>query len=113
MSTARTDWPLASRSLTRWPPMNPPAPVTRVTSVTAPSIGAGPASVMWLAVGASFVTGASGFVGRHLTAALNDGPIVAPSRHDLDLLDGEAVVRAVAEAAPATVFHLAAQAHVG
>src|SRR3954464_3924917 len=38
MSTARTDRPLASRSLTRWPPMNPPAPVTRVTSVTEPRL---------------------------------------------------------------------------
>ena len=40
MSTARTDWPLASRSLTRWPPMKPPAPVTRVRSLTAPEVTA-------------------------------------------------------------------------
>lgn len=64
-------------------------------------------------MGASFVTGASGFVGRHLVAALGDGPVVTPSRDALDLLDPDAVLAAVAEAAPETVFHLAAQASVG
>src|SRR3954454_10339578 len=38
MSTARTEWPLASRSLTRCPPMKPPAPVTSVGSVTVPRL---------------------------------------------------------------------------
>jgi GDP-4-dehydro-6-deoxy-D-mannose reductase len=64
-------------------------------------------------VGATFVTGASGFVGRHLLAALDDEPIVAPSREALDLLDAEAVAAAMADAAPSAVFHLAAQASVG
>lgn len=64
-------------------------------------------------MGAAFVTGGSGFVGRHLIEALGDGPVVAPSRELLDLLDAEAVVAAVADAAPATVFHLAAEASVG
>jgi GDP-4-dehydro-6-deoxy-D-mannose reductase len=71
------------------------------------------AQVRSLGVGASFVTGASGFVGRHLIAALGDGPVVAPSREALDLLEAEAVAAAVAEASPAAVFHLAAQASVG
>jgi GDP-4-dehydro-6-deoxy-D-mannose reductase len=64
-------------------------------------------------VGASFVTGASGFVGRHLIAELGDAPVVAPSRGDLELLDAGAVLAAVGQAAPVTVFHLAAHASVG
>jgi GDP-4-dehydro-6-deoxy-D-mannose reductase len=52
-------------------------------------------------------------VGRHLIEALGDAQVVAPSRDALDLLDAGAVVAAVAEAAPTTVFHLAAQASVG
>ncbi len=60
----------------------------------------------------AFVTGASGFVGRHLLDAL-EGDVVAPSRAELDLLDAEAVRAAIAAAAPATVFHLAALASVG
>ena len=52
-------------------------------------------------------------LGHSLIEALGDGPIVAPSRDVLDLLDDEAVVAAVEEAAPAAVFHLAAQASVG
>ena len=64
-------------------------------------------------MGASFVTGASGFVGRHLIAELGAAPVVAPSRGDLDLLDAGAVLAAVGDAAPATVFHLAAHASVG
>jgi GDP-4-dehydro-6-deoxy-D-mannose reductase len=64
-------------------------------------------------VGASFVTGASGFVGRHLLAELGDSPVVAPDRAELDLLDAGAVTAAIADAAPETVFHLAAEASVG
>lgn len=60
--------------------------------------------------GDAFVTGGHGFAGRHLVALL-DAP-VAPSHAELDLLDAEAVTRAVAEAAPARVFHLAALASV-
>lgn len=73
----------------------------------------------------ALITGVGGFVGPHLVAALRhergralfglcrhpcDGegytPVVA------DLLDREAVARAVAEIAPTHVFHLAAQSHV-
>jgi GDP-4-dehydro-6-deoxy-D-mannose reductase len=62
--------------------------------------------------GAAFVTGGSGFVGRHLLAALGGGA-VAPTRAELDLLDGEAVRREIAATRPARVFHLAAHASVG
>jgi GDP-4-dehydro-6-deoxy-D-mannose reductase len=64
-----------------------------------------------VSAGGVFVTGGSGFVGRHLVALL-DGA-VAPERAELDLLDAEAVRRAVAAAAPERVFHLAALASVG
>jgi GDP-4-dehydro-6-deoxy-D-mannose reductase len=63
-----------------------------------------------VSAGRAFVTGGSGFVGRHLVPLL-DGA-VAPSREELDLLDAEAVRRAVAAAAPERVFHLAALASV-
>ena len=63
-----------------------------------------------MSAGRAFVTGGSGFVGRHLLALL-DGAI-APAREELDLLDGEAVRRAVAAAAAERVFHLAALASV-
>jgi GDP-4-dehydro-6-deoxy-D-mannose reductase len=62
--------------------------------------------------GAAFVTGGSGFVGRHLVAELGDRA-VAPPRSDLDLLDGDAVRHALAGARPGCVFHLAAHASVG
>jgi GDP-4-dehydro-6-deoxy-D-mannose reductase len=63
-----------------------------------------------VSAGGAFVTGGSGFAGRHLVALL-DGA-VAPPREELDLLDAEAVRRAVAAAAPERVFHLAALASV-
>ena len=63
-----------------------------------------------MSAGGAFVTGGSGFAGRHLVALL-DGA-VAPPRGELDLLDGEAVRRAVGAAAPERVFHLAALASV-
>jgi GDP-4-dehydro-6-deoxy-D-mannose reductase len=62
--------------------------------------------------GAAFVTGGSGFVGRHLVAELGERA-VAPPRTQLDLLDAAAVRRAVGEARPQAVFHLAAHASVG
>jgi GDP-4-dehydro-6-deoxy-D-mannose reductase len=61
--------------------------------------------------GAAFVTGGAGFAGRHLLALLPDA--VAPTRDELDLLDGTGVRAAVREAAPEVVFHLAALASVG
>jgi GDP-4-dehydro-6-deoxy-D-mannose reductase len=61
-------------------------------------------------VSGAFVTGGDGFVGRHLLALLDDA--AAPSRAELDLLDAEAVRRAIAAAAPERVFHLAALASV-
>ena len=64
-----------------------------------------------MGVGAAFVTGGSGFVGQHLLAELGDGAI-APAREELDLLDGDAVRRALADARPECVFHLAAHASV-
>ena len=64
-----------------------------------------------MAAGTAFVTGASGFVGRHLMDVLEDDA-VAPAHLELDLLDPEAVRVALAAAAPATVFHLAARASV-
>jgi GDP-4-dehydro-6-deoxy-D-mannose reductase len=68
------------------------------------------------------VTGASGFVGPHLAAALHArgarvvglaaGPAPATPLdgwHDADLLDADALARAVAAAAPQAVVHLAGQ----
>jgi GDP-4-dehydro-6-deoxy-D-mannose reductase len=73
------------------------------------------------------ITGARGFAGSHLaTHCLDEGATViglgrgeAPSGHLLDawisadLAHAGATLRAVAEARPERVFHLAAQAHVG
>ena len=59
----------------------------------------------------AFVTGGSGFAGRHLLGLLDAA--VAPGRDELDLLDGAAVRSALRAAAPQTVFHLAALASVG
>jgi GDP-4-dehydro-6-deoxy-D-mannose reductase len=61
--------------------------------------------------GRAFVTGGSGFAGRHLLDLLPGA--TAPSREELDLLDGDAVRTAVRESAPDTVWHLAALASVG
>ena len=62
----------------------------------------------------AFVTGAGGFVGRHLTAHLEaSGDEVVPLGEGIDVADEPAVAAAVAEAAPHVVFHLAGWAHVG
>ena len=76
------------------------------------------------------VTGANGFVGRHLLRALSDRDDasliawhrqpggsnrtaeVVPSRV-VDILDRDAVRRAIAEDRPAQLFHLAGAPHVG
>jgi GDP-4-dehydro-6-deoxy-D-mannose reductase len=62
----------------------------------------------------AFVTGGTGFVGgwleRHLHAC---GDEVVIADDDVDITDGPAVVKAVEEAAPDAVYHLAALTHVG
>jgi GDP-4-dehydro-6-deoxy-D-mannose reductase len=61
------------------------------------------------------ITGASGFAGGHLADACRTaGDEVVPlSRVEgIDLLDGDATRRAIADAEPAVVYHLAAKASV-
>ena len=60
--------------------------------------------------GPAFVTGGTGFAGRHLRALL-PGAVSSP-RSELDLVDAGAVRSAVRDASPAVVFHLAALASV-
>lgn len=61
------------------------------------------------------MTGGRGFAGSHLVALLRERgvEVAAPSHAELDLLDGDAVARALTAARPAAVFHLAALASVG
>jgi len=62
------------------------------------------------ATSAAFVTGGGGFAGRHLVrwlAARGEAPF-APSHAQLDLLDAGAVLTAVRDHRPASIFHLAA-----
>ena len=60
--------------------------------------------------GTPFVTGGSGFAGRHLVELLvSEGRApVAPPSSELDLLDRPALEDSVRAAAPGTIFHLAA-----
>jgi GDP-4-dehydro-6-deoxy-D-mannose reductase len=67
------------------------------------------------------VTGADGFVGRHLLVALEaagheivaaGGPEAAPPARALDLRDPDAVAALVAQSAPEGIVHLAGQAFV-
>lgn len=62
----------------------------------------------------ALVTGASGFVGRHLATLLRSrgDEVVAASRAEADVRDAAAVRSLVAAAAPDAVFHLAGQSSV-
>jgi GDP-L-fucose synthase len=58
------------------------------------------------------VTGARGFLGRHIVPALasgTDAEIIALGRSDCDLLDPSAAARMLAETRPNAVVHLAAK----
>jgi GDP-4-dehydro-6-deoxy-D-mannose reductase len=64
----------------------------------------------------ALITGATGFAGRHLSAACEaagDEVVPASRATGFDLTDAEAARRAVAGARPDAVYHLAARAHVG
>lgn len=62
----------------------------------------------------ALVTGGSGFVGRWLVAHLEEqGDQVTSVDHEVDVTDLEAVRRAVTQASPDVVYHLAALANVG
>ncbi|MBI2169529.1 MAG: GDP-mannose 4,6-dehydratase [Actinobacteria bacterium] len=60
------------------------------------------------------MTGASGFVGRHLIEHLKaEGDEVAGFGPEVDIIDADAVKRAVDSAGPDAIYHLAAATHVG
>jgi GDP-4-dehydro-6-deoxy-D-mannose reductase len=63
----------------------------------------------------AFVTGGHGFVGPYLIAHLEESgdEVVAPTQHDVDLADADALATAIADAHPDAVYHLAGLAHVG
>jgi len=66
----------------------------------------------------ALVTGAAGFVGRHLVAHLeaHGDDVTALDRHGphgVDVADPDAIRRALGAAAPDVVYHLAAASHVG
>jgi GDP-4-dehydro-6-deoxy-D-mannose reductase len=66
-------------------------------------------------VSSVLVTGARGFAGSHLIEYLEKCGIAATgwARQDVDLLDRDAVLRAVARVRPSFVYHCAGVAHVG
>lgn len=63
----------------------------------------------------AFVTGGHGFVGPYLLAHLKEmgDDVVAPHQHEVDLDDAAALSKAVLDAQPDAIYHLAALAHVG
>jgi GDP-4-dehydro-6-deoxy-D-mannose reductase len=65
----------------------------------------------------AFITGATGFVGpylcEHLRASGDVVIVAGDERASFDVTDREAVMRALADARPDVVYHLAAQSHVG
>lgn len=62
----------------------------------------------------AFVTGAGGFVGRHLVAHLEAaGDAVVAVDREIDVRDPGALADALGAARPGVVYHLAALSHVG
>ena len=64
----------------------------------------------------ALVTGAAGFVGRHLVAhleAMGDTVVGVDRADGPDLLDGQALARFVADVAPDALYHLAGWSDVG
>jgi len=60
------------------------------------------------------ITGAAGFVGRHLAAHLSDaGDDVVGLDHEHDVTDVDAMAGALVRADPEAIYHLAALSHVG
>jgi GDP-4-dehydro-6-deoxy-D-mannose reductase len=60
------------------------------------------------------ITGAAGFVGRHLAASLSAaGDHVASIDRDHDVTDFDATAEVLAEERPDAIYHLAALSHVG
>ena len=64
----------------------------------------------------ALVTGAAGFVGRHLVGHLESmgDTVIAVDRHDgPDLLDATALDAFVADVAPEAIYHLAGWSDIG
>jgi GDP-4-dehydro-6-deoxy-D-mannose reductase len=63
----------------------------------------------------ALVTGALGFVGRHLVAHLEaeGDEVIGVDRHDVDILDRTGLTKLMVDAEPDAVYHLAGQADVG
>ena len=62
----------------------------------------------------ALITGGKGFVGQWLAAHLKDyGDEVVAIDVETDIADGPALRKAVAEASPEAIYHLAAMTHVG
>lgn len=60
------------------------------------------------------VTGASGFVGRHLVPHLQEsGDDVVQMDMEVDICDPDAIIAAVVKVAPEVIYHMAGWAHVG